>query len=71
MSNTYKHKGQGYFKRGIKNKKEVAAYLKYCDRHNSDYSYDKAILTEKQQKQADLDMRQQINDLDEDNDYIN
>ena len=39
MSDTYKHKGKGYWNNGITSKPEVDIYLKYCRRHNKEKSY--------------------------------
>jgi hypothetical protein len=39
MSDTYKHKGKGYWNNGITSKPEVEIYLKYCRRHNKEKSY--------------------------------
>ena len=39
MSDTYKHKGKGYWNNGIVSKPEVEIYLKYCRRHNKEKSY--------------------------------
>jgi len=63
MSNTYKHKGKGYWNRKIKlNSSEVKKFLQHCRRHNREKSYFKEIEIRIVEKDADKDMKQQLQD---------
>ena len=59
MSNTYKHKGKGYWNSGFKDKskKEVKAFLNQADRHNFEKGYFKALKIKEIEKESDKELR--------------
>lgn len=65
MSNTYKHKGKGYWNNGIedKNKPEIRKYLNHCHRHNSERGLFKPLELKLKEEIADVEMERALAEI--------
>ena len=62
MSDTYKHKGKGYWNNDIrdKSKPEIKKYLNHCHRYNSKRGYFKTLKLKLKEDISDIEIKREL-----------